>query len=141
MPSGSSKSSKSSKPKPSDVAAETKKYYIPLIKKNYSDTWKTSSLLYMRPCNLEFGRSTSLAPPSFCALVVAQFHKYRDGFKLTGLTDVYNDDPVDFAIRWATMNETPVAFICAANDKRPGGDWEVSNPDARDRAHGPGSER
>lgn len=130
MPSGSSKSSKSSKPKPSDVAAETKKYYIPLIKKNYSDTWKTSSLLYRRPCALEFGRSTDLLPPSFCAWVAAEPLPHSTQIscysKINGPPDVYNDDPVDFAIRWATMNETPVAFICAANDKRPGGDWEVS---------------
>lgn len=35
-------------------------------------------------------------------------------------------DPVDFATCWsAANNNTKVAFICAANEKRPGGDWET----------------
>ena len=32
---------------------------------------------------------------------------------------------MDFAIGWAATNNTKVAFICAANEKRPGGDWET----------------
>ncbi|CAN8105146.1 unnamed protein product [Discula destructiva] len=47
----------------------------------------------------------SLAPPTFYV---------RDG------------DPVDFATCWSAANSnTKVAFICAANEKRPGGDWET----------------
>lgn len=37
-------------------------------------------------------------------------------------------DPVDVALGWASQsapNGTGVPFICAANDKRPGGDWET----------------
>lgn len=33
---------------------------------------------------------------------------------------------MDFATRWSEVNDnTKVAFICAANEKRPGGDWET----------------
>lgn len=37
-----------------------------------------------------------------------------------------SEDPVNFAISWATQTECPVAFICAANDKRAGGHWETA---------------
>lgn len=33
---------------------------------------------------------------------------------------------MDFATSWSAANSnTKVAFICAANEKRPGGDWET----------------
>lgn len=33
---------------------------------------------------------------------------------------------MDFATLWSAQNnDTKVAFICAANEKRPGGDWET----------------
>ncbi|KKY29692.1 hypothetical protein UCDDA912_g10378 [Diaporthe ampelina] len=39
---------------------------------------------------------------------------------------IHTDDPVDLATNWsARNNNTRVAFICAANEKRPGGDWET----------------
>lgn len=38
---------------------------------------------------------------------------------------VYTADPVEFTMNWASTNNTKVAFICAANEKRPGGDWET----------------
>ena len=39
--------------------------------------------------------------------------------------DVYHADPVDFALSWVNTTGCAVPFICAANDKRPGGDWET----------------
>lgn len=45
---------------------------------------------------------------------------------LTRIPGIHTDDPVDLATNWsARNNNTRVAFICAANEKRPGGDWET----------------
>ncbi|KAL2137104.1 hypothetical protein VTI74DRAFT_8736 [Chaetomium olivicolor] len=102
MPSSSSKS----KPKPSEVASEAKRYYIPLIRKEYASTWATCSYIYHQPLlQINFlERPLDLAPPHFY---------------------VYNGDPVDFALSWVAQAQCAIPFICAANDKRPGGDWET----------------
>ncbi|KAJ8129731.1 hypothetical protein O1611_g3899 [Lasiodiplodia mahajangana] len=83
--------SKSSKPKPTDVAAEAKKHYIPMIR-----TLEQIPLAPLGP---------SLPNPEFyvCA-----------------------GDPVDFALDWEARVQTRIPFICVANDKRPGGDWETA---------------
>lgn len=113
MAPSTSKSSKSSKPKASEVAAETKKYYIPLIRKNYGASWPTMSYLYHQPIQqLSVPRCLSNfpSPPTF---------------------HVTCGDPVDFALHMAatetarTGESVRVPFVCAANDKRPGGDWET----------------
>lgn len=111
MAPSTSKSSKSSKPKASEVAAETKKYYIPLIRKNYASSWPTMSYLYHQPLQqLAVPRPESLATPTF---------------------HVTCGDPVDFALHMAatetarTGQNVRVPFVCAANEKRPGGDWET----------------
>lgn len=38
---------------------------------------------------------------------------------------MYSGDPVDFTIGWKERVQTRIPFICAANDKRAGGDWET----------------
>ena len=65
MPSGSSRPSK---PKPSEVAADTRKNYLPMIKKHYASTWPTHSYLYQQPlaqCRF-VDRPLDLSPPHFC---------------------------------------------------------------------------
>lgn len=64
MPSASSKA----KPKPSEVASEAKRYYIPLIKKEYASIYATSSYLYHQPLlQINFLEGpVDLAPPHFC---------------------------------------------------------------------------
>ncbi|PKS11194.1 hypothetical protein jhhlp_002955 [Lomentospora prolificans] len=113
MSPSSSKSFKSSKPKASEVAAETKKHYIPHIKKNYASSWPTVSYLYHQPLQqLSIPRCLSNfpSPPTF---------------------HVTSGDPIDFALHVArtesarTGHHVRVPFICAANEKRPGGDWET----------------
>jgi len=66
MPSGSSRS----KPKPAEVASETKKQYIPLIRKQYAAQYKTYSYIYLQPLHqLNFlDRPVDLSPPRFCKL-------------------------------------------------------------------------
>ncbi|CAP64604.1 uncharacterized protein PODANS_5_8790 [Podospora anserina S mat+] len=101
-----SSSSKSSKPKPSEVASETKKYYTPLIKHEYANRWQTCSYICRQPLiDIQFeDRPPSVTPPVF--------------YVSTG-------DPVDMTINWQIQSGTSIPFICAANDRRPGGDWET----------------
>ncbi|KAI0179759.1 hypothetical protein GGR52DRAFT_568527 [Hypoxylon sp. FL1284] len=98
----------SSKPKPSDVAAETKKHYIPVIKKEYAQQWPIYSYLFQQPL-LQLPSQNSItnfspSPPEFY---------------------VCPGDPVDFTIDWKNKVDLRIPFLCAANDKRPGGDWET----------------
>lgn len=64
MPPSSSKSS----PKPSEVAAEAKRHYIPLIRKEYASRWPTCSYIYHQPlAQISFlDRALDLSPPHFC---------------------------------------------------------------------------
>ncbi|KAI1174513.1 hypothetical protein F4777DRAFT_579947 [Nemania sp. FL0916] len=97
----------SSKPKPADVAAEAKRYYIPLIRSDYAQQWPTYSYLFQKP--LEQIPLTPLGPslpPN------PQFY-------------ICAGDPIDFTIDWKERTQTRIPFICTANDKRPGGDWET----------------
>ncbi|KAK3319925.1 hypothetical protein B0T19DRAFT_467840 [Cercophora scortea] len=101
-----SSGSKSSKPKPSEVAAEAKKHFIPLIRNEYASKWNPMSYIYEQPlAQITFlERPLDVSPPQF--------------------TVTYGD-PVDYALAWAAQAQAPIPFICAANDKRPGGDWET----------------
>ncbi|KAI0009660.1 hypothetical protein F4779DRAFT_362927 [Xylariaceae sp. FL0662B] len=98
----------SSKPKPSEVAAEAKRHYIPIIKQEYSHQWPTHSYLFQQPLeqiplqNTMSGFSPS--PPEFYICL---------------------GDPVDFTIDWKEKVGIRIPFICTANDKRAGGDWET----------------
>ncbi|KAK7966681.1 uncharacterized protein PG986_000958 [Apiospora aurea] len=106
----------SSKPRPAEVAQETKRHYLPMIKAQYSEyyNWPCYSYLYHHPIPVEHWpsdsyREPSLAPPQFSVTV---------------------GDPVDLALEWAHSSGDPdsrIPFIAAANDKRPraGGDWET----------------
>ncbi|KAI1487007.1 hypothetical protein F5X96DRAFT_687762 [Biscogniauxia mediterranea] len=126
-------SSHGNKPKPSEVAAETKRYYIPAIRREYAHRWPTHSYLFHNPLEQ--------LPP------------------LTSLTQISNPnfyvcsgDPVDLTINWRERESVRIPFICVANDKRPGGDWETgvvgyeerlcrrSNLSATLSTPGPGSE-
>jgi hypothetical protein len=122
MPSSSSKSN----PKPSEVASEAKRYYIPLIRKEYAAAWATSSYIYHQPLlQINFlERPADLAPPHFCEHDTMT-SQHRQLLRSNRNSDVYNGDPVDFAVSWVAQAQCAIPFICAANDKRPGGDWET----------------
>jgi hypothetical protein len=63
MPSGSSKS----KPKPADVAAETKKQLIPMVRNKYAQVDMTSFCYHHPMSQLNFiERTMDLSPPQFC---------------------------------------------------------------------------
>ncbi|ATY65211.1 hypothetical protein A9K55_004965 [Cordyceps militaris] len=113
----SSKPGRSSRPKPSDVALDTKRNFIPLLNASYFDLYPPYSILYREPClQLPVNRRPSIRPPFF---------------------RVENGDPVMRAIYYANMDSQAseiaggprirIPFICAANERRPGGDWEIGS--------------
>lgn len=120
MPSSSSKS----KPKPSEVASEAKRIYIPTIREKYAATWSTCSYIYHQPLlQITFDeRPLDLSPPVFCEYAP---RGRSIGFVLICPLDVSSGDPVNTALDWVDSAQCAIPFICAANDKRPGGDWET----------------
>ncbi|KAH7029210.1 uncharacterized protein B0I36DRAFT_129455 [Microdochium trichocladiopsis] len=98
-----------SKPKPSEVAAETKRRYIPYLREYYTH-WPTHSYLVSQPL-ADLPWTTS---PGQIELTPPEFH-------------ICQGDPVDFIFNWLDHVHVPlgIPFICTANDKRPGGDWET----------------
>ncbi|OAA65273.1 hypothetical protein SPI_02060 [Niveomyces insectorum RCEF 264] len=109
MPSSTPKS----KPKASEVAADTRRNYIPLIRNTYAHIYKTYSHLFPQP------------------LTDLQLHGLGRPYERMPTFYVKSGDPVMMAVEWATHLQSqygeaaPVPFICSANDKRPGGDWET----------------
>ncbi|OLN90014.1 hypothetical protein CCHL11_07203 [Colletotrichum chlorophyti] len=100
-------SSKPLKIKPSEVAADTKKKLIPEVNKHFRNEWPPVSVLYSQPL-----LQLPLSRPSFMSSDLPKFY-------------VVHGDPVDCAIGWAQSEGVRIPFICAANEKRPGGDWET----------------
>jgi hypothetical protein len=118
-----------SKPKPSEIAVEAKKSYIPYIRTNFSTQWPSTSYL----CHSESVRS----PPGNAALRINP--RFGISYKViylrencSFLTAFYARDPVDLALDWSDPSDAqqnpplkPVVVIMPANEKRPGGDWEA----------------
>lgn len=107
--------SKSSRVKPSEVAADTKRNFIPMVNANYAEMFPPYSVLYRQPAELPISRrNLSTRPPVFRIEV---------------------GDPVMMAISYAAADSQAseaaggsrvrMPFICAANERRPGGDWET----------------
>ncbi|KAM0321933.1 hypothetical protein ACHAQA_009830 [Verticillium albo-atrum] len=98
-------SSKPLKVKPSEVAADTKRKLIPEVTR--LDKWPSYSYLYPQPLvDLPIPRGPHIRSD------LPNFH-------------VYCDDPVNAALTWSDTVGANVPFICSANEKRPGGDWET----------------
>lgn len=105
-----------SKTRPLDVAADTKRNFIPIINANYLNVFPPYSILYRQPATqLETARrKPSTRPPAFYFT---------------------SEDPVMTAISYANMDSQTseaagggrvrIPFICSANESRPGGDWET----------------
>ncbi|POR31582.1 Uncharacterized protein TPAR_08207 [Tolypocladium paradoxum] len=108
--------SKSSRVKPSEVAADTKRNFIPMVNANYAEAFPPYSILYRQPTTqLEIQRRTlGTRPPNFVFVA---------------------EDPVMTAISQGAVDSQAseaaggprvrIPFICAANERRPGGDWET----------------
>ena len=105
------------KPKPSEIAAEAKKTYIPYIEQKFPQ-YPVRSVLHLDSCTLRIGPKQSTETRLRVAVI--------DG------------DPVDVALDWyeynvknpaKTINSsvpavTRIPVVNMANEKRPGGDWE-----------------
>ncbi|KAI0427878.1 hypothetical protein F5Y09DRAFT_15623 [Xylaria sp. FL1042] len=89
-----------------EVANEAKKTYIPTIQAEYAQQWPTYSYLFQQPLE-----QIPLLQP-FGSSPNPEFY-------------VCHGDPVDFTIDWKERVRTRIPFICVANEKRPGGDWEI----------------
>lgn len=95
-----------SRPKPSEIAAEAKKTYIPYIRNNFSAQWPPTSYL----CHSEMMPARAPAPKDMLHCRFA----------------FYERDPVDLALDWVEPNATiAIPVIMPAHEKRPGGDWEA----------------
>jgi len=94
------------KHKPSEIAAEAKKSWIPYLRDPQNNSeWSLSSFL----CYSDY------IPPR--SLGESERKNIRFAF--------YDRDPIDVALDWAVSETYKIPVIMPANDKRPGGDWEA----------------
>ncbi|GJN82958.1 hypothetical protein PLIIFM63780_006504 [Purpureocillium lilacinum] len=110
--------SKPGRVKPSEVAADTKRNFIPMVSASYADVFPPFSVLYRHPtAQLDIPRRTlSTRPPAFHFVA---------------------EDPVMAAISYGAADtqaseaagggRVRIPVICAANERRPGGDWETGS--------------
>ena len=100
------------KQKPSDIAAEAKRMFIPYVEQK---------MPHWRPHSLFYGESSELR-------ISPRFDVKR---KLR--VAVIDGDPVDVALDWHDMNSADrpsekdrgsIPIVSMANEKRAGGDWE-----------------
>ena len=99
----------SSRPKPSEIAAEAKRIYIPWIARNFERSYPAWSVLY----------TDSLAITVDPRMKTSTWPRVA----------IMEGDPVDVALGWYQYNQgtgqrTQIAVVNMANEKRPGGDWE-----------------
>jgi hypothetical protein len=98
-----------SRPKPSEIAAEAKRIYIPFIARNYERTYPAASVLYTESTSIPV--SSDMKTSTWPRVAVME------------------GDPVDVALGWSQYSEgggprTQIPVVNMANEKRPGGDWE-----------------
>jgi len=99
-------------PKPSEIAAEAKRAYIPYIERNM-DKCPVNSYLY----------------PDSSMICVASEKRSKQRLRVA----VIDGDPVDVALDWyqyslkdpsKSQSARPIPVVNMANEKRAGGDWE-----------------
>ncbi|PQE06954.1 Mitochondrial chaperone bcs1 protein [Rutstroemia sp. NJR-2017a WRK4] len=88
--------------KPSEIAAEAKKTYIPYIRHTFTQ-WPIVSYL----CHSDTLKDQPVQTP----------RQYTFAF--------LERDAVDLALEWASSENHPIPVIMPAHEKRPGGDWEA----------------
>lgn len=92
------------KPRPSEIATEARRSYIPYITEKFHDRWPAHSYLIQDSSVM---KCTAL--PDF---------RLRIG--------IVEGDPVDVALDWAADSGRTIPVINIANEKKPGGDWDQS---------------
>ncbi|KAF4594948.1 mitochondrial chaperone BCS1 [Ophiocordyceps camponoti-floridani] len=104
--------SRSGRVRPAEVAAETKRNFIPLIRAHHSHEFPPYSVLYRQPVTqLAIQRRVpSTRPPVF---------RFVAGDPVMAAESYGASDSL------TSEQQVRIPFICAANEKRPGGDWET----------------
>ncbi|MCJ1392415.1 hypothetical protein MMC18_005282 [Xylographa bjoerkii] len=108
------------KPKPSEIAAEAKRTYIPYIEQHYPQ-YPSKSFLHLDSSLMRLSPGKSSPQRRLRVAVI-------------------NGDPIDVALDWHDYDRgtsaregassrhgqeaTPIPVVNMANEKRPGGDWE-----------------
>ncbi|CAK7213942.1 hypothetical protein SCUCBS95973_001970 [Sporothrix curviconia] len=117
MPSSTSRS----RPRASEVASETRRKYIPMIRDEYAHIYKTCSVLYPQP------------------LADLSLQSFPRPYGRLPTIYIRQGDPVTIALEWAqnlhsqTGEPVAVPYLCPANGKRPGGDWETGVSGSEER--------
>lgn len=110
-------SSKTSKVKPSEVASDTKRSFIPLVKARFAETYPPYSTLYPQPCRLPLIRyNLNIRPPVF---------RIEQGDPVMRTIAYANADTEESVSRGGPVVRIP--FLCAASDSKPGGEWETGS--------------
>ena len=109
----------SAKPRPSDIAVEAKRTYIPYIQKKYPDL-PAHSYLHSSPDAVDLSPSKGFPPQKLCVAVM-------------------EGDPVEIALDWNRVGgrgkdqgargrppsaEHRIPLVLSVDEKRAGGDWE-----------------
>lgn len=97
-------------PKPSKIATEAKRIYIPWIARNLGRSYPTCSILHADP--LPITAESKMKTITWPRIAVME------------------GDPVDVALSWNQYNQrtgqrTQIPVVNMANEKQPGGDWET----------------
>ncbi|PFH55010.1 hypothetical protein XA68_11084 [Ophiocordyceps unilateralis] len=105
--------SRSGRVRPADVAAETRRNFIPLINAHHAHEFPPYSVLYRQPVvQLDIRRRVSSTRPPVFRFVAGDPVMTADS---CGVSDSQTSGGPRIRI----------PFICAANERRPGGDWET----------------
>lgn len=130
MPPGSSKG----RVRPSEVAADTKKNFIPLVASRYAAEFPPYSVLYPRPTR-DLGvprRTLSTRPPHFVLesgdpVDRAIYYSVMETQRLQAEASQASSPQASTALQHGGTPRVRVPFISAANERRPGGDWETGS--------------
>ncbi|RDA91847.1 hypothetical protein CP533_3687 [Ophiocordyceps camponoti-saundersi (nom. inval.)] len=105
--------SRTGRVRPADVAAETKRNFIPLINSQHAHEFPPYSVLYRRPAEeLDIRRLVPTTRPPVFRFVAGDPVMAADSYSLSDS-------------QAAGGRRIRVPFICAANERRAGGDWET----------------
>lgn len=108
---------RSRKVRPADVAADTKRNFIPLAKSKLGQQYSPNSILYTEPWRqLPIVRQITTRAPYF---------SIEEGDPVMMAIECGNRDSAISAAQGGSRVRVP--FICAVNEKEPGGDWETAS--------------
>jgi uncharacterized protein (TIGR02452 family) len=109
--------SRNGKVKPAEIAADTKRNFIPHVKTDLAGLFPPYSILYRFPL-----QQLKLSPRTISSTDPPRF-RVEVGDPVSRAIDYgYSDTKASEALGGPRVR---VPFLCAANERRPGGDWET----------------